>query len=101
MLGEMLKAGVALEGQLCGSWIVGDKVQVVDKVCRLNEYQRCKKARMAVYDIRTVYTCHPTRRFDESYAQSDLKSSTGAMSMCQVPMGQTCLRLLHLGNIRV
>ena len=36
---EMLKAGVALEeGQQCGSWIVWDGVQVVDKVHHLNKY---------------------------------------------------------------
>ena len=37
-LEEMLKAAVALgEGQQCGSWIVWDGVQVVDKVHRLNK----------------------------------------------------------------
>ena len=46
---EMLKAGVALvEGQQCGSWIVWDGVQVVDKVHCLNKYTDGTKARMAV-----------------------------------------------------
>ena len=57
---EMLKAGVALEeGQQCGSWIVWDGVQVVDKVHRLNKYTGGTKARMAVYDFKTMYTCIP------------------------------------------
>ena len=54
---EMLKAGVVLEEvQQCGSWIVCDRVQVVDKV---NKYTGGKKARMAVYDFKTMYTRIP------------------------------------------
>ena len=53
---EMLKAGVALEeGQQCGSRIVWDGVQVVDKVHRLNRYRGGAK----VYDFKTMHTCIP------------------------------------------
>ena len=56
----MLKAGVELEeGQQCGSWIVWDGAQIVDKVRHLNKYTGGTKAWMAVYDFKTMYTCIP------------------------------------------
>ena len=65
------------ERQQCESWIVCDGVQVVDKVHRLNKYAAGTKARMAVYDFKTLHM-HPTQRSGRPpMAQADpSKSST-------------------------
>jgi len=96
---EMLKAGVALEeGQQCGSWIVWDGVQVVDKVHRLNKYTGGTKARMAVYDFKTMYTCIPlddlTDRMHKLIREVFVKRNQHVLGVS----GQPCLWLLQLSK---
>ena len=46
----------------CRRWIVWDAVQAVDKVHRLHKYTGGKKARIAVYDFKTILDAsHSTR----------------------------------------
>ena len=96
---EMLKAGVALEeGQQCGSWIVWDGVQVVDKVHRLNKYTGGTKARMAVYDFKTMYTCIPlddlTDRMHKLIREVFVKRNQHVLGVS----GQPCVWLLQLSK---